>query len=60
MKDKYLKANVGTNHRGIAISKEAMKAIKSDNRIFKISVNWNKTGLQYQPYQRWEDFWKNG
>lgn len=57
LKDKYLKARVGTNHRGIAISAAAMRMMKSDSRVLRWPVNWTKTGVAYTPYQRWEKFW---
>ena len=55
--DKYLKANVGTNHRGISISKLAMENMKKDNNVLKKSVKWNKSGLEYKAHDRWVDFW---
>ena len=57
-KDNYLKAKVGTNHRGIAISNTAMKFMKTDNRVLKHSVHWTQSGINYKPHDRWEEFWK--
>ena len=57
MKDRYLKANVGTNHRGIAISSQAMREIKNDKRVLRCTVDWQKTGLNYSPYVRWQEYW---
>jgi len=58
MGDDYLKANVGTNHRGIAISRQAMTIMKSDSRVRKQSVRWHQSGIDYKPHDRWEDFWR--
>ena len=57
MKDRYLKASVGTNHRGIAISSQAMRAIKDDPRVLRCAVDWQKTGLNYSPFDRWQEYW---
>ena len=54
----YLKANRGTNHRGIFISTEAMKALKTHPDTVKSEVTWTKQGMHYTPYERWEEFWK--
>lgn len=53
----YLNAAVGTNHRGISISKTAMKLIKENENVSKTSVNWVKVGVNYAPHDRWMDFW---
>jgi len=58
-KDNYLKAKVGTNHRGIAISNDAMKVIKEDNRVLRQSVKWQLSGIDYKPHDRWEKFWED-
>ena len=57
MKDEYLHARVGTNHRGISISSKAMKKMKADARTLRKSVKWEKVGLSYSPHERWENFW---
>ena len=57
MKDEYLNARVGTNHRGISISSKAMKKMKADARTLRKSVKWEKVGLSYSPHERWENFW---
>ena len=54
----YLKANRGTNHRGIFISTKAMKELKAHPNTLKREVTWTKQGKHYTPYERWEDFWK--
>ena len=54
----YLKVNRGTNHRGIFINTEAMKALEAHPDTLKREVTWTKQGTHYTPYERWEDFWK--
>jgi len=58
LRDEYLKAKVGTNHRGIAISRQAMKLMKGDSRVQKQSVRWHQSGIDYKPHDRWEGFWE--
>lgn len=54
----YLNFRPGTNNRGISLSTEAMKALKSHPDTLKREVNWERQGKHYTPYERWEDFWK--
>ena len=56
----YLNFRPGTNNRGITISTEAMKALKSHPNTLRREVTWTKQGLHYTPYERWEEFWKAG
>ena len=56
----YLNFRPGTNNRGITISTEAMKALKSHPNTLRREVTWTKQGLHYTPYERWEEFWKTG
>ena len=58
-RDGYLNAKVGTNHRGIAISKQAMREMKEDHKVLKHRVNWKESDLHYQPHDRWKDFWRS-
>jgi len=55
----YLKAAMGTNHRGINISSLALKKLLDHTDTLKHKVNWVKQGLDYTPYKRWEDFWSD-
>jgi len=55
----YLKAAIGTNHRGINISSLALKKLLDHTDTLKHKVNWVKQGLDYTPYKRWEDFWSD-
>lgn len=55
----YYTARKGTNHRGVAISRKAMDMLKADSRVLKRAVSWQKVGLTYSRYDRWEAFWQN-
>lgn len=54
----YLKSSKSTNNRGIILSKEAKNLLLSNEHTLKLEVNWEKIGLNYTPYAKWEDFWK--
>ena len=57
---RYLNFKPGTNNRGIFISTEAMKELKAHPDTLKREVTWTKQGTHYTPYERWEEFWKEG
>lgn len=48
----------GTNPRGVEITKEALKKITEDENSRKIEIEWNKTEIDFNPYQRWIDLWR--
>ena len=52
LKDGYLHAKVGTNHRGISISSAGMNALLTDGRTLRAGVNWQRAGLDHTPYAR--------
>jgi hypothetical protein len=56
---KYIKLpKVGTNPRGVEITKKVMNALVADNATRKIEINWKKTRIDYKPYGRWVDLWR--
>ncbi len=57
--DRYFYVPTGTNHRGIAIRGSTMKKLIEHSDTIKCSVDWVRQGLNYTPYERWEEFWKN-
>jgi len=48
----------GTNPRGVEITKEALEAIVTDKESKIIEIYWQRTKIDYNPYQRWVDHWK--
>ena len=58
MGDDYLEAKVGTNHRGIAITRAAMNSLKAHEQTRVASVDWVESGLTTSPFTRWVDFWR--
>ena len=48
----------GTNPRGVEITKEALSSLVKDNLSKAIEINWQKTKIDYNPYKRWVDYWR--
>jgi hypothetical protein len=49
----------GTNPRGVEMSKDAIDKIINHQSIKKILINWNRTKIDYHPYERWIEYWKD-
>lgn len=48
----------GTNPRGVEITKEALLNLVQDSQTKKILINWQKTMVDFNPYKRWVDLWR--
>jgi len=57
-RERYIKLpKPGTNPRGVEISKEALSKLVGDKETKVIEVSWQKSDVEYKPYQRWVDYW---
>ena len=57
-RERYIKLpKPGTNPRGVEISKEALSRLVGDKETKVIEVSWQKSDVEYKPYQRWIDYW---
>ncbi len=57
----YIKLPVpGTNPRGVEITKEALLQLIQDRETKVIEVDWQRSGIDYHPYKRWVDYWREG
>ena len=57
-RERYIKLpKPGTNPRGVEISKEALSELVGDKETKVIEVSWQKSDVEYKPYQRWVDYW---
>jgi len=57
----YIKLpKIGTNPRGVEITKEALTSLVKDNSSKSIGIRWEKTKINYNPYKRWLDYWGEG
>lgn len=58
-REKYIKLpKPGTNPRGVEITKEALSSLIEDEMSKVIEISWQKTKVDYDPYKRWVDYWK--
>ncbi len=58
-RERYIKLpKPGTNPRGVEISKEALSGLVGDKETKVIEVSWQKSDVEYKPYQRWVDYWR--
>ena len=48
----------GTNPRGVEITKEALMSLVNDKLSKVIEISWQKTKIDYDPYKRWVDYWR--
>jgi hypothetical protein len=58
-REKYIKLpKLGTNPRGVEITKEALESLVMDKESKSILINWKKMDIKFNPYRRWIDLWK--
>ena len=58
-RERYIKLpKPGTNPRGVEISKEALSSLILDKESKVIEIDWQKSEIDYHPYKRWVDYWK--
>jgi len=58
-RERYLKLpKEGTNPRGVEISKEALLSLVRASNTKSIEIEWQRSAIEYKPYQRWLDYWK--
>jgi len=49
----YIKLpKLGTNPRGVEITKEALSSLVNDHHTKKILIKWEKTDIDYDPYKK--------
>jgi hypothetical protein len=58
-KERYIKLpKPGTNPRGVEITKEALLRLVGDKEAKFIEIGWQKSEIDYYPYKRWVDYWR--
>jgi|Deesub1362B_J571_1020462.scaffolds.fasta_scaffold13020_2 hypothetical protein len=58
-RERYLSLpRIGTNPRGVEISREALLNLLQDENTKRIEVVWRHVRIDYDPYRRWIDYWK--
>lgn len=55
----YIKPpKLGTNPRGPEFTKEALSNLVSGSGSKNIEIKWQKSKIDFNPYKRWVDLWK--
>lgn len=55
----YIKLpKAGTNPRGVEITKEALSSLIKDPETQSITIDWQRTRIDFNPYKRWVDSWE--
>jgi hypothetical protein len=58
-RERYIKLpKPGTNPRGVEITKEALETLVKDKKSKAIEIYWQREKIDYNPYKRWIDYWK--
>jgi hypothetical protein len=56
---KYIKLpKLGTNPRGVEMTKEALESLVRDKESKSIVINWQKMDIKFNSYKRWLDLWR--
>lgn len=58
-REKYIKLpKPGTNPRGVEITREALSRLAKDQMTRVIQIHWQRVEVDYNPYKRWVDYWR--
>ena len=58
-REKYIKLpEPGTNPRGVEITKDALSHLVEDKEVKNIGITWQRSKVDYDPYKRWVDYWR--
>ncbi|MBS7656511.1 ThaI family type II restriction endonuclease [Candidatus Bathyarchaeota archaeon] len=58
-RERYLKLpKIGTNPRGVEISKEALQMLLTNKDTKSIDVFWSRSKIKFDIYKRWVEYWK--
>ena len=58
-RERYIKLPTpGTNPRGVEITKEALSQLVRNEETKVIEIEWQRSEIDYHPYKRWVDYWR--
>ncbi|MEM3389749.1 MAG: ThaI family type II restriction endonuclease [Thermoproteota archaeon] len=58
-RNKYIRLpKPGTNPRGVEYEREALLNLLQARETRRIEIEWRKTEIEFDPYKRWVDYWK--
>jgi hypothetical protein len=56
----YIKLpKLGTNPRGVEFTKQALTKLTEDSSTFRIPIEWQRVEMEFSPYKKWVDLWKD-
>jgi len=60
-RNRYIKLpKPGTNPRGVEITKDALTTLVNDDLSRSIEIRWQRTEIDFNPYKRWVEYWREG
>lgn len=48
----------GTNPRGVEFTRQSLENLIADNNTRKILIEWQRIDMEFNPYKRWIDLWR--
>ena len=58
-RERYIKLpKAGTNPRGVEISTDALSILANHPQTWKIPVQWTSKVMEFNPYERWLEYWQ--
>ena len=58
-RDNYIKKPPqGTNPRGVEISSQALELLVNHKQTLKIDIEWKKANIDFNPYEKWVEYWQ--
>jgi len=57
--ERYIRLpKLGTNPRGVEITQEALSRLVRVKETKVIEIEWQRSEIDYHPYKRWVDYWR--
>ena len=57
--ENYVKLpKLATNPRGVEFGKGVVKRLVMDEQTMRMKINWRKSEINFNPYKRWLDLWR--
>ena len=58
-RNNYIKLpKIGTNPRGVEISKDALEILTKDSKVMCIEIEWKRGEVNHGVYDRWIELWR--
>jgi len=59
-RENYIKLpKKGTNPRGVEMTAKGLQTLMQNPKTLVIPINWKKENIDYKPFERWIELWKN-